>query len=79
MKKKKVSMHLLILIFMQEESITAGRAKSYGQALQYTDNIVEVKAGSKLAVVVKRDASEVCFLLNLLYLVSLERSNVAQD
>ena len=36
------------------------RAKSYGQALQYLDNLVDVKAGSKVAVMVKRDGSEAC-------------------
>ncbi len=48
-------------LFLQEPPIAYGRAKSYGQAVQYTDNIVEVKAGSKIAVIVKRDASEVVF------------------
>lgn len=38
--------------------MTSGRADSYGQALQYLDSIVKVEAGSKVAVMVKRDGSE---------------------
>lgn len=38
--------------------LTSGRAESYGQAIQYLDNIVEVEAGGKVAVMVKRNGSE---------------------
>jgi len=38
----------------------SGRAESYGQALQHLDCCLDVVAGDKVTLVVKRDGPEVC-------------------
>lgn len=45
---------------MQDDKIATARARSYYQALQYLDSTVEVRGGSKVAMIVKRGGSEVC-------------------